>query len=52
MQAVTRTDIQHHNAYPDCWSVIDDDMPKPPEVSPLDSAQFRRWAKEQQKTRA
>jgi hypothetical protein len=33
------------------WNLTDDDSPRPPEVSPLDSAQCRRWAKgEQEKT--
>ena len=52
MEATTRAEIQHRNAYPDCWSVLDDDRPAVPtvETTPLDSAQARRYV-EQMKTR-
>lgn len=29
------------------WDLCDDDCPRPPELSPLDSAQRKRWVKSQ-----
>ena len=48
MQTINREDL-------DSWIFDrhyqpDDDMPRPPEVSPLDSAQAKRWAAGERKT--
>jgi hypothetical protein len=48
MQTITRAEIHRRS---DRRAEMDDDLPNVPEISPLDSAQCRRWAREEQPER-
>ena len=48
MQTISTAEIQRRECYSySGWNLTDDDSPRPPEPSPLDSAQCRRWAREE-----
>lgn len=49
MQTLNPADIERQRCSVSSWNQTDDDTPKPPEVSPLDSAQRKRWALEDEK---
>jgi hypothetical protein len=46
MQTLTPADIERHRCSVSSWNETDDDCPRPPEVSPEDSAQRKRWARQ------
>jgi len=46
MIAFSHADHQRERYIYGGWNIADDDTPKPPEVSPLDSAQSRRAARQ------
>ena len=48
MPTLTPAEVNRRLAYNMAgWSVPDDDLPNVPEVSPLDSAQARRWQRQE-----
>jgi len=48
MIAFSQADHQRERYIYGGWNIADDDTPKPPELSPLDSAQSRRAARKNQ----
>jgi hypothetical protein len=51
MQALSYSEIQRRETYSmGGWNLADDDTPRPPEMSPLDSAQCRRWARDEHRS--
>jgi hypothetical protein len=47
MQTLNPAEIHRRERYSlSGWNLTDDDLPNVPEISPLDSAQAKRWARE------